>query len=116
MVTLAEQLISLYNEFLNESKSEDSFRDEISGISAELTKLYFAETDLDIPPNDLTEWCQYCAGLAGTIHDLTLYYGHNKFEERSPENRKACMDMSIKQYYNNLEKLKSIDLSVSTSG
>ena len=115
MVTLAEQLISIYNEFLNESKSEDDFRNEISEISGELTKLYFAETGLDIPPNDLKEWCQCCSGLAGTIHDLTLYYGHNKFEERTPENRKACMDMSIKQYYRDLEKLKTVEIPAGVS-
>lgn len=116
MVTLAEQLISLYNEFLNEAKDEDDFRNEISDISAELTKLYFAETDLDIPPNDLKEWCQCCSGLASTIQDLTLYYGHNKFEERTPENRKICMDMSIKQYYEDLEKLKIVERFICISG
>lgn len=116
MVTLAEQLISLYNEFLNGTKSEDEYRNDISEISAKIITLYLAEGDLDIPPNDLQEWSQCCSGLAGTIHDLTLYYGRNSFAERTPENRKACMDMSIKRYYEDIEKLKSIDVSTSELG
>ena len=109
MVTLAEQIISLYNEFLNGAKSENDYKNDIAGITSELSKLYFAETNLDIPPHDLKEWSQLCSNLAGTIHDFTLYYGQNAFSKRTPENRKACMDMSIKRYYRDLEKLKTVD-------
>jgi len=112
MVTLTEQLIALYNEFLNGTKSEDDFKKDMTRIAPELTKLYFSETNLDIPPDDLKEWCQLCSNLAGSIHDLTLYYGQNQFSERTPENRKACMDMSIKQYYKDLEKLRIIDAEI----
>lgn len=110
MVTLAEQLISLYNEYINGTKCEDDFRKDIATIIPELNKLYNADTDLDIAPDDLKEWSQLCSNLAGTIHDLTLYYGQNKFAERTPENRKACMDLSIKQYYKDLDRLKSNDI------
>ena len=112
MVTLAEQIISLYNEYLNDTKSESDFKDDMARITPELSELYFAETDLDISPNDLKEWSQLCSNLAGTIHDFTLYYGQNSFSKRTPENRKACMDMSIRQYYKDLEKLKAIDSSL----
>lgn len=109
MVTLAEQFISIYNEMLNGTMSEDDFKKEIIEIVPEIDRLYRAESDLDIAPDDLKEWSQLCSNLAGSIHDLTLYYGQNKFAERTPENRKACMDISIKQYYKDLDRLKSID-------
>lgn len=109
MVTLAEQIISLYNEFLNGTKSESDYKRDITEITPELSKLYSLETTLDIPQKDLKEWGQLCSNLAATIHDFTLYYGENAFSERTPENRKACMDMSIKQYYKDLEKLKAVD-------
>lgn len=109
MVTLAEQIISLYNEYLNGTKSESDLKNNIAEITPELSELYFAEGNLDIPPNDLEEWSQLCSNLVGTIHDFTLYYGQNAFSERTPKNRKACMDISIKQYYQDLEKLKAID-------
>lgn len=112
MVTLAEQLISLYNEYINGTKGEEDFKKDIAPILIELNELYRAETDLDIAPNDLKEWSQLCSNLAGTIHDLSLYYGLNNFADRTPENRKACMDLSIRQYYKDLEKLRSIDTLV----
>lgn len=112
MVTLAEQVIAQFNELLNGTKNEEVFRNDIAGIIPEINKLYFEESNLDIPPNDLTEWCQLCSNLSGSIHDFTLFYGQQYFLDRTPENRKACMNMSIKQYYKDLEKLKSIDTTI----
>lgn len=109
MISLAEQIIFLYNEFLNGTITEYSFRLSINGPSAELEKLYFSESNLEIPPDDLSYWAQCCSNLAGSAHDLTLYYGQNNFTKRTPENRKACMDMSIKQYYKDLEKLRAVE-------
>jgi hypothetical protein len=112
MITLAEQVIALYNEFLNGTKSEDEFADDMKGVVPEIDKLYFAEGNLDIPPDDLKDWCQHYTGIAATIHDFTLFYNSQCFAKRTPENRKACMDLSIKQYYKELEKLKSIDSNI----
>ena len=112
MITLAEQVIALYNEFINDTKSEDEFVVDMKGIVPELEKLYFAEGDLDIPPDDLKEWCQQYTGLSATIHDFTLFYNSPHFAKRTPENRKACMDLSIRQYYKELEKIKIIDSDI----
>lgn len=112
MITLTEQVISLYNEFLNEVCTEDAFIANISGICSEIEKLYFIESNQDIPPNDLKNWCQCCSNLAATIHDMTLYYGTDHFLKRTSENRKACMDISIKQYYKELEVFKTLDTCI----
>ena len=112
MITLAEQVIALYNEFLNGTKSEADFVDDMKRFVPEIDRLYFAESNLDIPPDDLKEWCQQYTGLSATIHDFTLFYNAPHFAKRTAENRKACMDLSIKQYYKELEKLKSIDFNI----
>ena len=109
MITLAEQAISMYNEFLNGTKSESEFVDTMANIIPQIEKQYLAEGDLDIPPNELKEWCQCCTGLSATIHDFTLFYNPKYLSGRTPENRKACMDLSVKQYYKELEKFKIID-------
>ncbi len=109
MITYAEQVISMFNEYLNCEITEEVFKYRISSVCAELNRLYFAETDLPIPPDELKTWSQACTNLASGIHDFTLYYGENCFASRTSENRKACMEFSIKQYYRNLEAFKAID-------
>ncbi len=112
MISLAEQIISIYNEFLNNEESEAELINKISRIAPEINELYFRETDLDIPPDDIAKWCNQCSAIAGCIHDLTLYYSNKVFLTRTPKNRRACMDMSIRQYYKDLEQLKTLEQSI----
>jgi len=112
MVTLAEQIIALYNEFINSTKSEQELADDISAIKPELDRLYFAEGNLAIPPKELKEWSEGCACLASTIHEFTFNYGLKFMSERTPENRKACMDITIARYYEDLENFKNLELTI----
>lgn len=73
---------------------------------------YFAESELDIPPNELKEWSHRCSNLAATIHDFTLFYNQKYISMRTPENRKACMDISVKRYYEELEELKAAEKEI----
>ena len=41
-----------------------------------------------------------------------MNYGLKFMAERTPENRKACMDMAIKQYYKDLENLKKLEATI----
>lgn len=116
MITQAEKVIALYNEYLNEITSENVFIDEMSKIIPNIERLYFAETSLDIPPKDLKEWCQFCSNLSATIHDFTLFYGQNAFLKRTSENRIACMNMTIERYYQELEKWKAHEQNIKGSG
>lgn len=109
MVTLAEQVISYYNEYINAEKTESELINDISGIIPQLDKLYLAEGDLDFPPNELEAWSQCCSNLAAAIHDFTLFYNPRYLSMRTSENRKACMDMTIKRYYRDLEKIKEAE-------
>ena len=112
LITLAEQIISIYNLFLNNEISESGLLDAISKLAPEINRLYFRETDLDISPNEIAEWSKRCTAIAGCIHDFTIYYTAKAFQDRTPENRKACMDMTIKQYYKDLEELKKLEKSL----
>lgn len=112
LITFAEQIISIYNLFLNNEISESGLLDAISKLAPEINRLYFRETDLDISPNEIAEWSKRCTAIAGCIHDFTIYYTAKAFQDRTPENRKACMDMTIKQYYKDLEELKKLEKSL----
>lgn len=109
MVTLAERVIALFNEYLNGNKTENEFKNDISDISKELSQLYLEESNLDIPPDDISDWCQLNSNLAATIHDFTLFYGNNAFASRTQNNRKDCMNIAIERYYKDLEALKQAE-------
>jgi Uncharacterized protein containing caspase domain len=113
IITLAEKVIFKYNEFLNGVKSEQRFIDDMTILIPRIETLYFAESNLDIPSEELKEWCQCCTGLSSTVHDFTLFYNPKYLSGRTSQNRKACMDLSIKQYYKDLEHLKIIDTNIS---
>ena len=109
MITLAEYVISQYNELLNKEKTEECFIDCISDALSRIDVLYFKQSDLDLPPEGLREWSQLCSNLAADIHDFTLFYAHQHFLQRTPENRQQCMNASIERYYKDLEHLKNYE-------
>ena len=109
LISLAEQIISIYNEFRNGEKDEADLIRNIELIAPQVRSLYREESNLDIPPKELVQWSQQCSLIAGIIYDFALYHCSQNFLNRSPENRRACMDMSIKQYYKELENLKDLE-------
>ncbi|MBY7008159.1 caspase family protein [Clostridium botulinum] len=106
LITLAEKVIGLYNEFLNGTKSEETLVEDIEVLIPSIEKYYFEETDLAIPPIELKAWSQCCSNLSGTVHDFTLFYNTKYLSGRTYQNRIACMNMTINRYYEDLEALK----------
>lgn len=108
LITLAEKVIGLYNEYLNGTKTEDTLVNDMKAVIPLIDKYYFEETDLAIPPIELNEWRQCCANLSATIHDFTLFYNKRYLAARTPDNRIACMNITVSRYYEDLEALKKI--------
>jgi len=114
LISLAEKVIGIYNEFLNETKTEDEFVQELSKLVPIIDKWYFAESELDLPPKELKNWCSACTGLAATIHDFTMFYNKHGLSSRTFDNRIACMNITKDRYYEDLEKLKSEEQLISS--
>ncbi|MEK5246813.1 hypothetical protein EXW39_16625 [Bacillus mycoides] len=64
-----------------------------------------ASTELDIAPIDLKDWMQKYLNIFGTIHEFTFYCNGKNLAQRTPEKRKSCMEMIIKNYYTDLEEI-----------
>lgn len=109
LITLAEQVIGLFNEFLNQVISEEVLVNKMDDLIPLIEKFYFEETNLAIPPAELHEWSQCCLFLAGTIYDLTLFYNKKYIESRTYDNRIDCMNLKIENYYEDLEALKRVE-------
>lgn len=106
MISLAEVVRSEYQEMLNCTLTEEQLIDKLQPTLSEIEGLYFKVTDLEIPPIELHEWSLLCTSLAGFIHDFTFFYGKQYLSKRTPENRKQCMNMTIKHYQQGLVSLK----------
>lgn len=103
-------MIGLYNEFLNGTKTEEALVNDMEAVIPLIDNYYFHEIDLAIPPIELNEWSQCSSNLSASIHDLTLFYNKMYLPSRTPDNRIACMNMTVSRYYEDLEVLKKIGL------
>ncbi len=109
MLTIAEKVIHYFNEFKNGVFTEEDLIQEMENIISDINNYYFKSHDLDIPPDEIHDWIQACVMLIGTVYDFSLYYNKKYLSKRTPENRRACMEITIKQYYSDLEKVRKLE-------
>lgn len=109
LIMLAEKAIALYNELKNQNITEDVMIQKMKILIPMISEAYFEVSNLNIAPNELHNWKQGILNLAATIHDFTYFYNSDFMLQRTPENRLACMDMTIRRYYNELEQLKCLE-------
>ncbi|MEN2444663.1 caspase family protein [Bacillus aerius] len=114
LISSSEKVIRNYNEFLNETKTEDEFVQELNKLVPFIDEWYFAVSELDLPPKELKNWSLACSGLAGTIHDFTLFYNDHGLTTRTFDNRIACMNITKDRYYKELENLRTEEQLVSS--
>ncbi|WP_236823185.1 caspase family protein [Bhargavaea massiliensis] len=112
MIESAELIIDFYHEHTNGLYSEKELARLIATYIAKIEELYLASSDLPLAPYDLQQWVDSYHGLFSSIHNLTYYYNERYLSQRSPENRKIGMEMSINQYYEELESIREIERSL----
>ncbi len=106
MISLAQNVIYNYNEFQNKTIEENELIEKLAPLLKQISIYFFKQSELDIAPIEIKDLSFAYELIAGTIHDFTICYGKKYIKERTQENRIACMDMKIKRYYSNLEKIK----------
>ena len=99
-------MIGEYNEYRNSEIDESELISRLKPILPQIERLFFEESDLDIPPTDIHDWTYACTALVSTVHDFTYYYNEKYLNTRTPENRRQCMDMTISRYHDELNKLE----------
>jgi len=109
MLKSAEEVISLYNEYTNGLISESSLVKKIDPSLSSIEESFMASTDLELAPDDLSDWMQAYSNIFATIHNFTFYYNEKSLAQRTPENRKACMEMTMKNYYTELQEIVELE-------
>lgn len=113
MVSSAEEIIKIYNEYLNDVITEDDLYNQLKSVISVIDEYYSKSGDIELPTKEISDFDQECQSLFATISNLTLFYNKKYTFERSKSNRKACMDMTIKNYYCELEKIHNLEKSLS---
>lgn len=106
VIKLAQSVIGEYNEYRNSEIDESELISRLKPILPQIERLFFEESDLDIPPTDIHDWTYACTALVSTVHDFTYYYNEKYLNTRTLENRRQCMDMTISRYHDDLNKLE----------
>ena len=113
MISSAEEVIKHYNEYLNDSMTEEELYKRLESIIPTIDEYYTLSGNIDFAPEEIREFDQECQNIFATIHDLKLFYNKRYTVERTANNRKACMDMTIKNYYRELETIHNLEKSLS---
>lgn len=106
LISLAEKVIGIYNDFLNGTRAEEHFIHELNQLIPLINKWYFAEAELAIAPQEIKNWCTSYTNLAGTIVEFTLFYNESALATRTFQNRIDCMNLVKSKYYADLEKVR----------
>lgn len=113
MITLAEKIIFQYNEFKNGIINESGLVKELSPFLKEIDDCFFKSTELEIADDTIHEWDEACISLFALVNNFIYYYNEKYISSRNPKNRVACMDMTIRDYYIALNKVKEFEEQVS---
>ena len=106
LISLAEEAISIYNQFQNEDISEGELFDKMDSLIPKIEEVYTREGELGYAPPELHELQTCCSGLAAAVHSFTLYYNKRYSEQTSYRYRRECMNMAVQDYYVWLERVK----------
>jgi hypothetical protein len=112
MISIAEQYIKLFREYLNNTITEEQLINATTSYNNQIIVLFLKQSDLPIPPNDLHTWANVHTKISSTIHDFSLYYNKNNLATWSTENRKWLMSDAIKRYEEELEELNTIEKTI----
>jgi len=104
IIVFAESIITIFNEYENNTKTEDELFYEVEPINVLINSLYLSSDALPFPPDNLIELGQIYQELFVSIDNLTCAYNNHSKTFRSSENRFRLMRIKIKDYYLALDK------------
>ncbi len=112
IISAAQAYIKIFREYLNNTITEDQLIESVAPLNIEISKWYFKQSDLPIPPNELHSWAHIHTKIACTVHDFSLFYDRKNLETWKSGNRKWLLNNAIKNYQVELEELKKADKAI----
>lgn len=100
------KVISLYRSYTNDEINETDFIKKATPFFKDINDCYIKISDVDIAPIELSKWSGLCDCIAGKVSDMTLFFNERGLATRTQSNRRDCMEMTIRQYQQDLLALK----------
>ena len=105
LINDGNKVISLYRAYTNGEMNESDFVKNATPIFENINSNYFKISDRDIAPIELSRWSSLCDCIAGKVSDMALFFNDRGMKTRTQENRKACMEMTIRHFQQDLFKI-----------
>lgn len=109
IISLAEQFINYYREYLNNTITEEQLIDKVSLINNEIHSYFKEQTDLPKLPTELDEWANANINIACIVDRFYESYHKKNLDTQSEKDRKLKISEDIKKYQFALEELKNIE-------
>lgn len=106
IIKLAERAIWHFQEYSKDKLTENVLIKVMQEMEPRVNNLYFKSHDIPQAPEDCEDYAQACQLLFGTIHDFFLYYSEKGLKTWPAQNRNVLMNLTIKRYYEDLERVK----------
>ncbi len=107
LIAKAEAYVKALEAVDNGELSEEAMKEEFGEWAREVRNLYFKVTDAEPAPAERIIWAEAILELAGWVADMTLIFVYN--ENRDPIAEKWMEKRAVRNYYDALEKLRSIE-------
>lgn len=111
-INIGQMIISKYHDFLNKNVFEDELIAFVDSNSFEIERLNEQSSNLGFTSERLKKWREIFQELVVTLIDFELYYGSKYSQTRGKDNRKQCMNATIKSFNNSLDSLAKIEFTL----
>lgn len=108
-INIGQIIIKKYHDFLNKEIFEYELIEIIDSYTTEIERLIDKSVNLGYTTERLKKWMNKLVGMVGTLFDFILYYGSKYVNTRDEDNRKQCMNASIKSFNSDLDSLANIE-------
>lgn len=110
LIVQAEELRGLYQKYKNTLIPLEDLFEAAYPINHKISNLYFKLGNIPCPPKNMIELSEVSLELAGSIHDMSLFFNSNNINQWTEEDRDFLMDKAIKDYCLGLNRLELLKL------
>ncbi|CAM5202020.1 Peptidase C14 caspase domain-containing protein OS=Lysinibacillus sphaericus OX=1421 GN=LS41612_10725 PE=4 SV=1 [Lysinibacillus sphaericus] len=111
-INIGQIIINKYHDFLNKKIFEYELIAIVDSYTTEIERLIDQSVNLGYTTERLKKWMNKLVGMVGTLSDFILYYGSKYVNTRDVDNRKQCMNSSIKSFNSDLDSLANIEVTL----
>lgn len=112
IVSMAERFIADLQEVANKLETIEEIQEKYYDWICRVRKRFLKLSELDVPPNDLHDWCEAINSLAGWVVDLSLILENKQGGGVLGEREVWLINDAVRKYHESLEELAKIEKNI----